>query len=118
MFALSQKQHVLDIDIDNLTLKYQEWSITFTEWIKARPELITMANEVKLKSSLDGFCCLENLIQGKDKLEWSRTVDASKLETLKALMADPNYKDNLNVIIRCCFKPSYLHVKSLMMNYD
>ena len=39
-------------------------------------------------------------LQGKDKLEWSRTVDSSKLETLKALMADPNYKDNLNVIIR------------------
>ena len=59
-----------------------------------------MATEVfEFKSSVN--LAAENFIQGKDKLEWSRTVDASKLETLKALMADPNYKDNLNVIIRC-----------------
>merc|ERR1712012_756725 len=66
----------------SLDLGFKDYSITFTDWIKERPELITMATE------------------GKDKLEWSRTVDSSKLETLKALMADPNYKDNLNVIIR------------------
>lgn len=29
---------------------------------------------------------------GKDKLEWSRTVDAEKLEQLKEMMASPDYK--------------------------
>ena len=68
MFALSQKQHVLDIDIDNLTLKYQEWSITFTEWIKARPELITMANEVKFKFKL---WILLHRILSRARTSWS-----------------------------------------------
>ena len=30
--------------------------------------------------------------EGKDKLEWSRTVDAEKLEQLKEMMASPDYK--------------------------
>ena len=30
--------------------------------------------------------------EGKDKLEWSRTVDAEKLEKLKEMMASPDYK--------------------------
>merc|ERR1719350_1136869 len=74
----------------SLDLGFKDYSITFTDWIKERPELITMATE------------------GKDKLEWSRTVDSSKLETLKALMADPNYKDNLNVIIRTIYDFAYM----------
>lgn len=69
---------------------YKDYSVSFNQWIKDRPELVTMATE------------------GKDKLEWSRTVDASKLETLKALMADPNYKDNLNVLIRTIYDFAYL----------
>ena len=56
--------------------------------------------------------------QGKDKLEWSRTVDASKLETLKALMADPNYKDNINVIIRFDAIPCILIFHSPRTIYD
>ena len=77
----------------------QDYSITFTDWIKERPELITMATEVKTLK-LKSIAKWKTPLKGKDKLEWSRTVDSSKLETLKALMADPNYKDNLNVIIR------------------
>ena len=78
----------------------QDYSITFTDWIKERPELITMATEVKILNLKWKSKNHRTPLQGKDKLEWSRTVDSSKLETLKALMADPNYKDNLNVIIR------------------
>ena len=78
----------------------QDYSITFTDWIKERPELITMATEVKILKLKWKSKNHKTPLQGKDKLEWSRTVDSSKLETLKALMADPNYKDNLNVIIR------------------
>jgi len=74
---------------------FQDYSVTFTEWIKTKTELISMATE------------------GKDKLEWSRTVDASKLETLKALMADPNYKDNINVIIRTIYDFAYITYSDL-----
>ena len=38
--------------------------------------------------------------QGKDKLEWYRTVDAAKLEHLKEMMAADNYKENLGTLIR------------------
>jgi len=78
-----------------LDLGFQDYSVTFTEWIKTKTELISMATE------------------GKDKLEWSRTVDASKLETLKALMADPNYKDNINVIIRTIYDFAYITYSDL-----
>ena len=30
--------------------------------------------------------------EGKDKLEWSRTVDSAQLEQLKEMMASPDYK--------------------------
>ena len=42
--------------------------------METKPELRQMASE------------------GKDKLEWSRTVDAEKLEQLKEMMASPDYK--------------------------
>ena len=38
--------------------------------------------------------------QGKDKLEWYRTVDAAKLEHLKDMMNAPDYKENLGTLIR------------------
>lgn len=41
-----------------------------------------------------------SLDQGKDKLEWYRTVDAAKLEHLKEMMAADNYKENLGTLIR------------------
>ena len=48
---------------------------------------------------------LQNMIQkGKDKLEWSRTVDAAMLEKLKEMMAEPNYKDNLGKLIRTIYE--------------
>merc|ERR1711992_148875 len=44
------------------------------------------------------------IMAGKDKLEWSRTVDAVKLEKLKEMMADPNYKDNMASLIRTIYE--------------
>merc|ERR1739844_695706 len=41
--------------------------------------------------------------QGKDKLEWYRTVDAAKLEHLKDMMNAPNYKENLGTLIRTIY---------------
>ena len=47
---------------------------SFKVYMDEKKELRTMASE------------------GKDKLEWSRTVDAEKLEQLKEMMASPDYK--------------------------
>jgi len=41
--------------------------------------------------------------EGKDKLEWSRTVDADKLEQLKEMMASPDYKENISKLIRTIY---------------
>jgi len=57
----------------------------FTTWMDEHKELRDMIQE------------------GRDKLEWYRTVDAAKLELLKELMAAPNYKDNLGVLIRTIY---------------
>ena len=46
---------------------------------------------------------LSLLDQGKDKLEWYRTVDAAKLEHLKEMMAADNYKENLGTLIRLIY---------------
>merc|ERR1719277_2420959 len=42
-------------------------------------------------------------VQGKNKLEWYRTVDAAKLEHLKEMMAADNYKENLGTLIRTIY---------------
>ena len=49
----------------------------FTAWMEEKKELRQMASE------------------GKDKLEWSRTVDSAQLEQLKEMMASPDYKVTL-----------------------
>ena len=61
---------------------YQE---TFKNWTENRKDLQEMCEK------------------GKDKMEWSRTVDAAKLEKLKSMMSDPNYKENLPVLIRTIY---------------
>jgi len=45
----------------------------------------------------------EMIDNGKDKLEWYRTVDAAKLDHLKEMMLAPNYKDNLGTLIRTIY---------------
>ena len=57
----------------------------FTAWMDERKELRAMIDE------------------GKDKLEWYRTVDAAKLEHLKELMLAPNYKENMGTLIRTIY---------------
>merc|ERR1712168_862865 len=41
--------------------------------------------------------------EGKDKLEWYRTVDAAEMEHLKEMMAAPDYKENLGSLIRTIY---------------
>jgi len=59
--------------------------ISFHDWMEKRAELRTVATN------------------GKDKLEWSRTVDADKLEQLKEMIASPDYKDNISKLIRTIY---------------
>ena len=68
---------------------------SFQDWMDEKKDLKLMAAE------------------GKDKLEWSRTVDAGKLEQLKKLLNDPNYKDNLSLLIRTIFEFAYLTYSDL-----
>jgi len=58
---------------------------SFKAYMDEKKELRTMASE------------------GKDKLEWSRTVDAEKLEQLKEMMASPDYKENISKLIQTIY---------------
>ena len=71
------------------------YSKSFQDWLEENKELKMMASE------------------GKDKLEWCRTVDAEKLEQLKKLLNDPNYKDNLQLLIRTVFEFAYITYSDL-----
>lgn len=64
---------------------------TFAEWMDQQP--------VNLR---------EMIAEGKDKLEWYRQVDPAKLNTLKELVASPNYKENLGVLIRTIYDFAFL----------
>merc|ERR1711934_858979 len=60
--------------------------------------------EKSFQAYMDEHKELRTMIEeGKDKLEWYRTVDASKLEHLKEIINAPNYKDNLGVLIRTIY---------------
>ena len=51
--------------------------------------------------------------QGKDKLEWSRTVDAAKLTHLKDMIAEPGFKENMTTIIRTIYDFAYMTYSDL-----
>jgi len=61
------------------------FSKTFKAWLDDKKDLRQIATE------------------GKDKLEWSRTVDAEKLEQLKEMMASPDYKQNISKLIQTIY---------------
>ena len=42
--------------------------------------------------------------EGKDRLEWYRQVDPAKLNTLKELIAAPDYKVNHELALTFLFK--------------
>merc|ERR1712212_1196768 len=68
----------------------------FTTWMDEHKELRTMIEE------------------GKDKLEWYRTVDAAKLEHLKELMLADNYKENLGVLIRTIYDFAFVTLMEIL----
>ena len=79
------------------------WKVLILDFMERYFYLICFATYAK-QHGPDGFkktfvefmnenSSLRDMIdQGKDKLEWSRTVDAEKLEKLKEMMASPDYK--------------------------
>lgn len=46
--------------------------------------------------------------EGKDRLEWTRQVDPAKLNTLKELMAQENFKDNMSTLIKTIYEFAFL----------
>ena len=48
------------------------------------------------------------IAEGKDRLEWYRQVDPSKLNTLKELMAEPNYKENMATLIKTIYEFAFI----------
>merc|ERR1712181_106891 len=58
---------------------------------------------------MDGHSELRPMIEeGKDKLEWTRQVDPAKLNTLKELIAGPDYKENMQKIIRTIYEFAFM----------
>ena len=51
--------------------------------------------------------------EGKDKIEWYRQVDPAKLNTLKELVAAPNYKVN-----NCVDRSMEVKLSALLGPYD
>jgi len=68
---------------------------TFVSWMEEHSELRMMIEE------------------GKDKLEWYRQVDPAKLNTLKDLINDPNYKENMATLIRTIYEFAFLTYSDL-----
>ena len=46
----------------------------------------------------------EMINEGKDKLEWYRQVDPTKLTSLKDLISSPNYKENMTTLIKTIYE--------------
>jgi len=68
---------------------------SFVEWMNDHTELRTMIEE------------------GKDKLEWYRQVDPAKLNTLKQLMMEDNYKENMSTLIKTIYEFAFLTYSDL-----
>ena len=62
------------------------YQTSFTLWMAERPELQDMVEA------------------GKDKLEWSRSVDSEMLDQLRRMMTGPDYKSNLQPLIRTIYQ--------------
>ena len=60
------------------------------QWMNEHSELRTMIEE------------------GKDKLEWYRQVDPAKLNTLKELMMQDNYKENMSTLIKTLYEFAFM----------
>merc|ERR1711972_625299 len=83
-------------------LQNLRWCIIETKW------KYDVATEDK-QAYMDEHKELRTMIEeGKDELEWYRTVDASKLEHLKEIINSPNYKDNLGTLIRTIYDFAFM----------
>merc|ERR1712156_728235 len=63
---------------------------------------------------MDGHSELRTMIEeGKDKLEWYRQVDPAKLNTLKELMMQDNYKENMSTLIKTLYEFAFMTYSDL-----
>ena len=54
--------------------------------------------------------------EGKDKLEWYRQVDPAKLNTLKELMMQDNYKENMSTLIKTLYEFAFTTYSGIFHN--
>ena len=110
--SIIQTKWKYDVAMEDKQAAYKEMIINFIEryfnlicFSMYALEFGTAGYQKKFKDWISENNNLEKMVaEGKDKLEWSRTVDAAKLEQLKALMADPNYKENLSNLIKTLYE--------------
>ena len=67
------------------------------QWMNEHSELRTMIEE------------------GKDKLEWYRQVDPAKLNTLKELMMQDNYKENMSTLIKTLYEFAFMTYSGIFL---
>ena len=72
-----------------------DYKPSFTSWMEEHQEIIKLGRE------------------GRGKIEWSRTVDESKLQKLKEMMMDPDFKANLGPIIKTIYEFAFLTYSDL-----
>ena len=46
--------------------------------------------------------------EGRDQLEWYRTVDPAQLRTVQAMIQAPNYKENMAQIVKTILEFAFL----------
>ena len=63
---------------------------------------------------LDDHSDLRGMIaDGKDKLEWTRKVDQSKVEDLRSKLSGPDYKEKLGVLVTDLYKLAFQTYKDI-----
>ena len=53
------------------------------------------------------------IAEGKDKLEWTRKVDQSKVEELRSKLSGPDYKEKLGVLVSDLYKLAFQTYKDI-----
>jgi len=104
--------------------KQKEWKLMILNFMKRYFYLICFATYAlqegpggftsTFASFMDGHSELrEQIEEGKDKLEWTRQVDPAKLNTLRELIAGPDYKANMQRIIRTIYDFAFMTYSDL-----
>merc|ERR1712123_109662 len=113
--SIIQKKYKYDASTED---KQSVWKTMIINYIERYFFLICFATYVK-EHEADGFkktfvawldehSYLRSMIaEGKDKLEWTRKVDQSKVEDLRSKISGPDYKDKLGALVSDLYKLAF-----------